>query len=632
MAALPAAQDFLIGASRTAAEILHQQMVLNAVQDAGEQWAAEAGNAAALRTYTEARAEAQTAAAYRAIGRQAETWVPLLRIVFECLYVGAFPLAVLLMLTPAGLTIFRSYVTGLIWLQSWGPLYAVLHRISMGEAAERMQAAALMPGGDIGISLVAQAGIRAVAADVAVMSGYLSMSIPFLAAALAYGLSKATVLATSVLAIGQDAATSAAHEGTTGNPSLANTQWDTHRFASQEGRQLRTSMHVDTDRYTGYAPVGAAFTVTPDGTAVADMGGATSRVPAAGVRLSESLAVSHEERAAEARSLAMMAEAAADVAEGTAPDTAGAANARAAATAARAAATAAKAAHDAITDDMTKAEADAQAAAAATQAGIANEQYAAAQSANDAIQTAHGINAEQRRVQAIADARMYGGASVANAKKAADDAKAAADAAKAASDDANAAYMKAVSARTDSVNAKKHADAAMTAYTAAKAASDAAYMAAKAAVDGVMDDSTTEQANAARMTAQTEAGKAVASKAKATTQQTAAEGALAKANTSAGTQVLGLLKAANDTGETNATTRATAIKEVADDMATAATQVRSQLRVDSRGGENARASVTATWNANVPANLDATPPVEPAEEPALHLPDVPFPGANILRP
>ena len=303
LAALPAAHDFLIGASRSAGEIMRQQMVLNAVHDAGEQWAAEAGNAAALRSYTEARAEAQTVSAYRAIGRQAETWVPLLRIVFECLYIGAFPMAVLLMLTPAGTAIFRSYVTGLVWLQSWGPLYAILHRISMGEAAERMGVAALMPGGDVGISLVAQAGIRAVAADVAVMSGYLSMSVPFLAAALAYGLSKATVLATSVLAVGQDAASSAAHEGTTGNLSLANTSTDTHRFATLEGRQIRTSAHVDTDRYTGYAPAGAAFTVTGDGTAVADMGAATSRIPAAGVRLSESLATSHEARAAEARGL-----------------------------------------------------------------------------------------------------------------------------------------------------------------------------------------------------------------------------------------------------------------------------------------------------------------------------------------
>ena len=303
LAALPAAHDFLIGAARSAGEIMRQQMVLNAVHDAGEQWAAEAGNAAALRAYTEARAEAQTVSAYRAIGRQAETWVPLLRIVFECLYVGAFPMAVLLMLTPAGTAIFRSYVTGLVWLQSWGPLYAVLHRISMGEAAERMQAAAAMPGGDIGISLVAQAGIRAVASDVAVMSGYLSMSVPFLAAALAYGLSKATVLATSVLAVGQDAASSAAHEGTTGNLSLANTGYDTHRFATLEGRQIRTSAHVDTDRFTSYAPAGAAFTVAGDGTPIADAGAATSRIPAAGVRLSESLATSHETRAAEARTL-----------------------------------------------------------------------------------------------------------------------------------------------------------------------------------------------------------------------------------------------------------------------------------------------------------------------------------------
>ena len=303
LAALPAAHDFLIGASRSAGEIMRQQMVLNAVHDAGEQWAAEAGNAAALRAYTEARAEAQTVSAYRAIGRQAETWVPLLKIVFECLYIGAFPMAVLLMLTPAGTAIFRSYVTGLIWLQSWGPLYAVLHRIAMGEAAERMSAAAAMPGGEIGISLVAQAGIRAVASDVAVMSGYLSMSVPFLAAALAYGLSKATVLATSVLAVGQDAASSAAHEGTTGNLSLANTGYDTHRFATLEGRQIRTSAHVDSARYTGYAPAGAAMTVTGDGTVVADAGAATSRIPAAGVRLSESLATSHETRAGEARSL-----------------------------------------------------------------------------------------------------------------------------------------------------------------------------------------------------------------------------------------------------------------------------------------------------------------------------------------
>ena len=304
IAALPVAHDFLIGASRTAAQAIQQQMLLNAIHDAGEQWATEAGNAAALRAYTETRAEAQTVAAYRAIGRQAETWVPLLRIVFECLYVGAFPMAVLLMLTPAGGSFFRAYLGGFVWLQSWGPLYAILHRIALGEAAEAMGAVSLMPGGDVGISLVAQAGIRAVAADVAVMSGYLSMSVPFLAAALAYGVGRATSLASSVLHVGQEAAIGAAREGSTGNLSLGSTQVDSHRYATLEGRQVRTSAQVDTGRYSGYSPEGAAYTVAADGTAIADAGVATSRLPAAGIRLSESLASSHESRAAQSRTLA----------------------------------------------------------------------------------------------------------------------------------------------------------------------------------------------------------------------------------------------------------------------------------------------------------------------------------------
>ena len=304
IAALPVAHDFLIGASRSAAQAIQQQMLLNAIHDAGEQWASEAGNSAALSAYTETRAEAQTVAAYRAIGRQAETWVPLLRIVFECLYVGAFPMAVLLMLTPAGGSFFRAYLGGFVWLQSWGPLYAILHRIALGEAAEGMGAAALMPGGDAGISLVAQAGIRAVAADVAVMSGYLSMSVPFLAAALAYGVGRATSLASSVLHVGQEAAIGAAREGSTGNLSLGSTQVDSHRYATLEGRQVRTSAQVDTGRYSGYTPEGAAYTVAADGTAIVDAAVATSRLPAAGVRLSESLAASHENRAAQSRTVA----------------------------------------------------------------------------------------------------------------------------------------------------------------------------------------------------------------------------------------------------------------------------------------------------------------------------------------
>ena len=297
---------------------------------------------------------------------------------------------------------------------------------------------------------------------------------------------------------------------------------------------------------------------------------------------------------------ATKAEAAADAAEKTAPGTAGAEAVREAAKAARTAADKAKAAHDAITDEMTKVEADAKAKEAADEAKTANAQYMAAKSGNDTIQTAHAINEEQQRTQAIADARSFGGAAVIKAKKDADAAQDAADAAKNASEDANAAYMQAVNARTDATEAKKQAEAAKAAHTDAQTAADAAmeaYEAAKAAIDGVMDDSTRDQANTARMTAERQAGIAATSKTTAMDEQSAAEVALAKAVDAAGSytgESLGLLAAANHADETNAKTRATEVKKVADAIAAAAGS-RTDTNNDSSDGSR---TVTASWLGN----------------------------------
>ena len=285
LAALPAAHDFLIGAARSAGEIMRQQMVLNAVHDAGEQWAAEAGNAAALQAYTEARAEAQTVSAYRAIGRQAETWVPLLKIVFECLYIGAFPMAVLLMLTPAGggdLPLLRhradlAPVLGAALRGAAPHLHGRGRRAHAGCRDHARRRYRHFAGGTgrhprrrlgccrhVGLSL-----------DVGAIPRCCARLRPL------QGDDPGDLGAGGRTGRGKS---SAAHEGTTGNLSLANTGYDTHRFATMEGRQIRTSAHVDTDRYTGYAPAGAGMTVTGDGTVVTDAGAATSRIPAAGVQ------------------------------------------------------------------------------------------------------------------------------------------------------------------------------------------------------------------------------------------------------------------------------------------------------------------------------------------------------------
>ena len=99
---LPNFNEYFTGSSKNALQSLKKQMVINAVIAEPANWQASVGNSAALEHYTNARLELQTTQSYRAIARQAEKWVPNLKVVFQCIYYGAFPIAVLLMLSPIG--------------------------------------------------------------------------------------------------------------------------------------------------------------------------------------------------------------------------------------------------------------------------------------------------------------------------------------------------------------------------------------------------------------------------------------------------------------------------------------------------------------------------------------------------
>lgn len=261
---LPIAHEYLIGASRDAGAIMQQQMLINAFDSAAKGWAQELGNSAALEGYMRARADLQTEAVYTTTGLQAEKWVPILKIVFEALYYGAFPIALIMMLTPIGLTVMRGYFSGFVWLQSWGPLYAILHRIMMGEVAEKATSIiGATPGGVDGIAMVTQLGVRVIVQDTSAMAGYLSMSVPFLGLGLMFGANRFAHLATSMLAPTQRAAGTAAEEGTSGNINLANTSLDNHSFHTLRGNSQQTNALIDTGMVSRRMDDGAMNTRTP---------------------------------------------------------------------------------------------------------------------------------------------------------------------------------------------------------------------------------------------------------------------------------------------------------------------------------------------------------------------------------
>ncbi len=226
--------DFLIGTSKNSVNILRDQMVMNAYIDEITAWNADKNNAAAVEAYARARMDIQTRAAYDAVAMQGEKWVPILKTVFQALYYGAFSIALLLMMTPVGVMIFRNYFMAFVWLESWGPLYAILHHMMNVQARDEMHAAtanSLVSA----ITFASQPGIQAVEADISNMAGYLSMSVPFISLAIAFGANRMLYLANSTLGITQQASSGLSQEIATGNMSLGNTQTSNHSFSNVSG-------------------------------------------------------------------------------------------------------------------------------------------------------------------------------------------------------------------------------------------------------------------------------------------------------------------------------------------------------------------------------------------------------------
>jgi len=267
---LPVSHEFLIGTSKDASGILQQQMMINALHFSLADNAASSGSSTAMDIYANARADSQTEASYRVIARKAGLQVSRMKVIFEAIYYGIFPFVFLLMLLPEGFNFFKIYAMGLAWLQIWGPMNAILHRLMMGAARENTFGQAILPDGTNGLTLVTQAGIEAVNNDIAVTAGFFASTIPFLAFMLTKGASAFGSLATSYLSISHGASSQAAQEATTGNMSLGNTNYNNHSFANTNGNKLNTSMQLDDTAVNSVGLGGMRTSTYADGTTVID--------------------------------------------------------------------------------------------------------------------------------------------------------------------------------------------------------------------------------------------------------------------------------------------------------------------------------------------------------------------------
>lgn len=178
-------KNSIADASATAADLIRQNAVLNAINDTSNIIGQKVNDPAAMvLAVGRAQAVAQQNASWLNYGKVAEQALPVFRNVIEAVTYALFPLLVLLLLLTSGretMLAFKGYAAILIWIQLWPPLYAVLNYMASIYASYDLAAAADLGAGVKALSLQTASTIYSRAISGEAVVGYLAISIPFIA-------------------------------------------------------------------------------------------------------------------------------------------------------------------------------------------------------------------------------------------------------------------------------------------------------------------------------------------------------------------------------------------------------------------------------------------------------------------
>ena len=225
----------IANASATAADLIRQNAMLNALEDTGKIVGQKVNDPAAMvLAVGRAQAVAQMNASWLNYGKVAEQALPVFRNVIEAVTYAMFPLFVLLLLLTSGretMMAFKGYAAILIWIQLWPPLYAILNYMASIYAAYDLAAAADLGTGAKALALQTSSVIYSRALSGEAIVGYLAISIPFVAwAALKRMENFGTALVGGLSGL-QAMVSGSTAASTVGNTSLGNVSMDQMQLA-----------------------------------------------------------------------------------------------------------------------------------------------------------------------------------------------------------------------------------------------------------------------------------------------------------------------------------------------------------------------------------------------------------------
>jgi len=240
------AYSYLTGISKSADELMQQNIMSNAIQDGFMARAQEDGATASIQSYAVARATAYQDSVYAIQGGVASTAVAYMKIVIEIIFYGMFPFVAIMLMLPGGINILKTYFTGLIWLQSWAPLYSLINMI-IHVYCRNSTFAATSTLADQALTFDTIPALGAAGVSVARYAGYAMMSVPFLSWGLfKYGGGALAQMSSYMGQPIQSASGMAAQEVTSGNMSFGVRNFDStsrnnvNSFKQDENASVRS--------------------------------------------------------------------------------------------------------------------------------------------------------------------------------------------------------------------------------------------------------------------------------------------------------------------------------------------------------------------------------------------------------
>lgn len=272
---LPQTFNHLTTMSGDASALIRQNMMANAIRDGVFSMGARVNAKAAIESFSVSRAAEKIPAALSNIGLMSAYWLPIIHCVIFCIVIGCFIFLLFFLPFPVGVTFLQFYVTLYVWLALWAPMFTVINYVMT-----ILSQFSLSFVSSNATTMAYQSGLNQVYENMAAVGGYLMMGT----IALSYTLINRRVagfvsLAQQPTGVVQNAASSAAEEGQTGNYSYGNTNFSNQSSFNSNAYHTDKNARISMGGVETSLDGGSIARIARDGSESLTMATSTSHTP-----------------------------------------------------------------------------------------------------------------------------------------------------------------------------------------------------------------------------------------------------------------------------------------------------------------------------------------------------------------